>query len=81
MEQWLVTKEIPHLVAATKVDKLKARARAKASRTLGGSFGGAAIVNRPIFVSAETGVGTRELWNYLDGALEQATDRGQQDLH
>jgi len=65
MRSWLADAGIPYVVVATKADKLAAGARATAVREIEESLGGRACVP----ASATTGLGTREIWRYLDGAL------------
>ena len=67
MRDWLEIKEIPYLVTATKSDKLSGNGRARALRDL--KPFGRSDLSAPILVSAETGLGTRELWRHLDQAL------------
>jgi len=70
MHHWLQAKEIPHVVAATKSDKLRASARARAERTLLAGFGETGAAGRPLLISGRTGTGIRELWRHVDAALE-----------
>jgi GTP-binding protein len=69
MRDWLEAGEIPYVVAATKADKLSGNGRAKAARALRKGLAGAAVVE-PLLVSAQSGLGMRELWRHLDEALE-----------
>jgi len=70
MFRWLKAKEIPHVVGATKSDKLGSNQRARAERSLLAGFGEAGAAGRPLLISGHTGAGIRELWRYVDGALE-----------
>jgi len=67
MREWLVARGIPFVVAATKVDKLSASARAHARHELAafGAAGGAPGV----FVSAQTGTGIGAVWRELERTL------------
>ena len=68
MRDWLEAKEIPYLVAATKADKLSGNGRARAQRALAEGLGGSAV-DRPVLVSAQTGLGTGVIWRHLDRVL------------
>jgi GTP-binding protein len=68
MRDWLEAKEIPHLVAATKADKLSGNGRARAERVVAERLAGSAV-GRPVLVSAQTGLGMGEIWRHLDRAL------------
>ena len=73
MRDWLDANAIPYVVAATKADKLSGNGRAQSGRRLksfGGSHSAAAVL-----VSAETGLGVREVWRHLDSALATSVDR------
>lgn len=68
MWDWLVQRDLPHVVVATKTDKLSGNGRAKARAHLKRTFGVA--VNTPtLLVSPVSGLGIRELWSHLDRAL------------
>lgn len=69
MHEWLEAQEIPYLVTATKSDKLSGNGRASARRTLEKDLSGDSLVALPILTSAVTGLGVREIWSHLDGAL------------
>lgn len=69
MRDWLDAREIPYVVAATKVDKLTASERGRAARALRPLAGDAAVCDAPILVSVRSGLGVRELWRHLDRAL------------
>ncbi len=77
MKEWLETSGMQHVVAATKADKLSGAGRAAAARVLADWLRereGAGVL-----VSADTGLGTRELWRHVDRALVRAKqgDRGE----
>jgi GTP-binding protein len=74
MRDWLVAREVPWLVAATKADKLSGNGRAKAARTVREAMEGPAVAP-PVLVSAEDGRGIRELWRFLDQVLEQEKEQ------
>lgn len=65
MRDWLVDRAIPHLVVATKADKLSGNGRAATAKLLKAVFGDGVVV-----ASAETGAGGREIWRAIDDALE-----------
>lgn len=69
MRQWLEHNRIRYLVAATKSDKLSGNTRATAKRALERDLAGSELATGPIMTSAETGLGIREIWKHLDGAL------------
>ena len=75
MKQWLDGKEIEYVVAATKSDKLPASGRARQGRALFEKFGASPACERPLVVSAQTGRGIRELWRYVDTALDAWWER------
>ncbi len=75
MKQWLEAKEIGYVVAATKVDKLSASARARVDRSLLEEFGASTVSERPILVSARTDRGLGGLWRNVDTALDAWWDR------
>lgn len=64
MHEWLESKEIPYVVAATKSDKLNASGKTRSARAMREGFGDA------VQVSVQSGLGMRDLWRRLDGALE-----------
>ena len=72
MRDWLEAGGIPYMVTATKADTLSGNGRAGAERALGEAFDGARLAERPILVSAKSGLGIREVWKRLDRALEAA---------
>jgi len=78
MRDWLIAREVPWLVAATKADKLSGNGRAKAVRAVGKAMDGPSVAP-PVLVSAENGLGIRELWRYLDEAVvrEKGSRKGQ----
>jgi GTP-binding protein len=65
--RWLFEREVPALVAVTKIDKLKPSARAARLRALGESLPVQADWLVP--TSARTGAGIEELWRVLDMLL------------
>jgi GTP-binding protein len=65
--RWLAERQIPALVAFTKIDKLKPAARAARLRALGSSFPVQADWMIP--TSARTGAGIDELWRAIDTVL------------
>lgn len=69
MQEWLIAREIPYVVTATKVDKLSGNSRARAVRALAAKFGSGPVVP-PILVSSPTGTGLKELWRLLDRSLK-----------
>jgi GTP-binding protein len=72
MQSWLEAEGIPYLVTATKSDKLSGNGRATARRKLERDLSGESLAARPILTSARTGLGVREIWRHLDGALDEA---------
>jgi GTP-binding protein len=68
MRDWLASRRIPFVVAATKADRLSASGRARAARRLALSFGADPALG-PLLVSPRTGLGLRRLWASLDAAL------------
>ena len=68
-------------MAATKADKLTASKRSRARRELLDGFGEGGVADGPLLVSAETGLGVRELWKCLDNALEQSSERELSNRH
>ncbi len=57
---WIATQGLPHVVVATKTDKLSRSARSRAVRAI------ERLVNGPVVpVSAETGEGLDELWTQI----------------
>jgi GTP-binding protein len=71
MRDWLLDRKIPHLVVATKADKLSGNGRAEAARALRTVFGPDVVL-----ASAETGTGIREIWRAIDEALETVRSQG-----
>ena len=65
--RWLFEREIPSLVAITKIDKLKPAERAARLRVLGESLPVQADWVVP--TSARTGAGIEELWRLIDTLL------------
>lgn len=70
LKTWLEDRGLPHLVVATKADKLSGNDRARLSAALQEAFPAGGAAKGWIFASAETGAGTREIWKHLDEALE-----------
>jgi GTP-binding protein len=71
--EWLAEREVPVLLALTKVDKLKPMRRAARVRELRAGSGLAPA--RVIPTSAEKGIGIAELWRAIDGRLASAGPR------
>jgi GTP-binding protein len=69
MRDWLESREIRYVTAATKSDKLSGNGREKAARRIRGEFDATRYGSEPILVSARTGLGIREVWRRLDAAL------------
>ncbi len=65
--EWLAERDVPAILALTKVDKLKPMRRAQRMRRL------AAAVDLPrervVATSAETGLGIRDLWRAIDALV------------
>ena len=74
MVQWLKASGLSFLIAATKVDKISNNKRAKQKKVI---FNELDLVKEHnfIFFSAETGEGSKEIYNYLDSLLQLAKDR------
>lgn len=71
MRDWLEDKGLSYLVVATKADKLSGNGRSRAAGLLRESFGsGGGRTPEPVVVSAKTGLGIRNVWKYLDAALD-----------
>jgi GTP-binding protein len=64
---WLAERQIPALVALTKIDKLKPLKRAARLRDLGGSL--PVQADWVIPTSARTGAGIEQLWRVIDTLL------------
>ena len=64
---WLAEREIPALVALTKIDKLKPNKRTARLRELGGSL--PVQADWVIPTSARTGTGIDEIWRVIDTLL------------
>ncbi|HEX6852043.1 MAG TPA: ribosome biogenesis GTP-binding protein YihA/YsxC [Candidatus Polarisedimenticolaceae bacterium] len=69
MKTWLEDRDVPHLVVATKADKLSGNERAKSAAALKRAFPDE--TEGPVMVSAETGLGVAEVWRHLDAALRE----------
>lgn len=70
LKTWLEDRDVPHLVVATKADKLSGNDRARASTAFREAFPVGGAGKGWLFASAETGAGAREIWKHLDEALE-----------
>jgi GTP-binding protein len=68
MWDWLVQRDLPHVVVATKTDKLSGNGRAKARTHLKRTFGESEDTPT-LLASPVSGLGIRELWSHLDRAL------------
>jgi GTP-binding protein len=64
MKEWLVASNVPFLVVASKIDKLKRAQRAESIRTIEESF------YPPLAFSAVTGEGVQDLWDAIRLAFE-----------
>jgi GTP-binding protein len=64
---WLAEREIPTLVALTKIDKLKPRPRAQRLEQIAGHFG--VHAEQVVATSARRGTGIHELWRGIDRLL------------
>ena len=71
MRDWLVAGEIPYVSVATKADKLSGNGQARARKLLQEVFDDPNSVV-PILVSAQTGLGIREVWRQIDSAFAEA---------
>ncbi|ANM29214.1 hypothetical protein ABI59_05830 [Acidobacteria bacterium Mor1] len=69
MKQWLEHYDVPHLIVATKADKLSGNKRTAAARILADEFGPFPEDGAPILASSSTGLGIRQIWAHLDRAL------------
>jgi GTP-binding protein len=63
--EFLASKGRPHVIVATKCDRLSGNELRQAMRTLGQAYAGAPMVA----FSAKTGVGKEELWRQIQAAL------------
>lgn len=68
MKGWLEFAAVPHLIAATKADKLTANSRSKNIRVLASAYRGCPIVP----FSAKTSLGVGDVWGKISGFLEQS---------
>ena len=59
---WLGTLSVPARLVFTKVDKLTAAERARASAAARATFAGAAALGQPLFASGQTGEGVPDVW-------------------
>lgn len=71
MRDWLEDRDIASLLVATKTDKLSGNGRASSARALARAFG-----RKVVMASAQTGVGVREIWRQVDGALDAVGTQG-----
>jgi GTP-binding protein len=69
MLEWLQEKDIPHVVTATKSDKLSGNGRARAAAQLRRELDGDLLL-----VSARSGLGTKDIWSKLDHCLAEAKE-------
>lgn len=69
MREWIDAKKIPCMVAATKSDKLSGNGRARAAAALRRDLGEGVVL-----VSAQSGLGMKEIWRELDRLLAEARD-------
>lgn len=74
MVEWLKASGLSFLIAATKVDKISNNKRAKQKKVIYKELQLDKSDNF-IFFSAETGEGTKAVYNYLNDLLEMAGDR------
>ena len=58
LSEWLAQLNMPHMLVATKSDKLSNNQRGAAMRIISNSLGGQSVV----MSSAETGAGSKEIW-------------------
>ena len=58
LSEWLTQLNMPHMLVATKSDKLSNNQRGAATRIISNSLGGQSVV----MSSAETGAGCKEIW-------------------
>jgi GTP-binding protein len=63
--EFLASKGRPHVIVATKCDRLSGNELRQAMRTLGQAYAGVPMVA----FSAKTGVGKEELWRQIQAAL------------
>jgi GTP-binding protein len=69
MLDWLVDRDIPRIVVGVKADKLSGNERTQAERALRLALATAPDGVAPFLVSAKDGLGMKELWRHVDGAL------------
>ena len=69
MLDWLLDRDIPRIVVGVKADKLSGNERSRADRALREALATAPDGVAPFLVSAKTGLGMKELWRHVDGAL------------
>ncbi len=72
MGEWLETAGIPYLVVGTKADKLSGNGRSQSLKMIRNVFGEGAMAIGTVLASSKNGLGLRELWKYLDQAVEAA---------
>ena len=69
MREWLDEKGIPFVVAASKMDKIGGDGRLGLAGVLEDWLHAAGACRGFVLTSAKTGLGIRETWRHLDGAL------------
>jgi GTP-binding protein len=69
MKGWLEAKGLPHVVAATKTDKLSGNERSATERSLRAWLEDPDGQDSAVLVSGRTGFGVQDLWKRLDRAL------------
>ncbi len=69
MWDWLLHRSLPHIVVATKTDKLSGNGRAKSEAQLKRTFGESESTPT-LLASPVSGRGIRELWRHLDCELQ-----------
>lgn len=75
MKRWLEDRSIPHVVVATKSDKLSGNEKATAERDLRASLHAEKVPVELVMASASTGLGIAQVWRHLDEALAVRSDR------
>jgi GTP-binding protein len=68
LHEWLVFNEKPHIIVATKADKLSHNELQKQLKVIGGTLAG----SRLLPYSSETGKGKDELWGEIAKALKNS---------
>jgi GTP-binding protein EngB required for normal cell division len=67
--EFLASRKRPHLIVATKCDRMSANEMSQAMRKLGEEYAGAPVVA----FSAKTGAGKDELWRHIRAVVEKFT--------